>query len=87
MAYLFIGAVVNHEQHIVSRLLLKFDIASTLSMLVDVFHFNHAMHGFALVFRVARVGNLRLIFEEGLNVAKVDFSAKCGYLSAPASET
>jgi hypothetical protein len=27
------------------------------------------VHGFALVFSVARVGNLRLIFEEGIIVA------------------
>ena len=63
------GAWVNHEQHIVFRLLLKFDIASTLSMLVDTFHFNYAVHGFAVVFSVARVGNLRLIFQEGVIVA------------------
>jgi hypothetical protein len=35
------GAWVNHEQHIISCLLLKFDIASALSMLVETFHFNH----------------------------------------------
>jgi hypothetical protein len=69
VAYLSMGARVNHEQHIISRLLLKFDIAWTLSMLVETFHFNHAVHGFALVFSMARVGNLRLIFEEGVIVA------------------
>ena len=69
VTYLFMGAWVNHEQHIISRLLLKFDIASTLSMLVDTFHFNHAVHGFALVFSVARVGNLRLICQKDVIVA------------------
>jgi hypothetical protein len=68
MAYLSMGAWVNHKQHIISRLLLKFEIASTLSMLVEAFHSNQAVHGFALVFSVARVGNLRLIFEEGVIV-------------------
>src|SRR6266446_4506691 len=32
-------------------------------------HFNHAMHGFALLFSVARVGNLRLIFQKCVIVA------------------
>ena len=68
VAYLSVGAWVNHEQDIICSLLLKFDVASTLSMLVETFHFNHAVHGFALVFSMARVGNLRLIFEEGVIV-------------------
>ena len=69
MAYLSMGTWVNHEQHVISRLLLKFNIVSTLSMLVETLHFNHAVHGFALVFSVARVGNFRFIFEEGAIVA------------------
>ena len=69
VAYLSVGTWVNHKQHIISRSLLKFDIALTLSLLVETFHFNHAVHGFALVFSMARVGNLRSIFEEGVIVA------------------
>jgi hypothetical protein len=69
MAYLSMGAWVNHEQHIISRLQLKVEIASTLSMLVETFDFNQAVHGFALVFSVARVSNFRLIFEEGVILA------------------
>src|ERR1700760_4721663 len=64
----FYGGWVNHEQHIISCLLLKFDIASTLSMLVETFHFNHTVHGCAFVFSMSRVANLRLIFEEGVIV-------------------
>ena len=69
MAYLSMGAWVNHEQHTFSRLQLKVEIASTLSMLVETFHFNQSVHGFALVFSVARVSNFRLIFEEGVILA------------------
>jgi len=60
---------VKDKEDIIPRLLFKLDIAPAFALLIATFHFNKAVHRFANILGVSRIGNLRSIFKKGVIVA------------------
>ena len=57
------------KEDIVPGLLLKVDIAPAFVLGIATLHFNKAVHRFANVLGVSRIGNLRSIFKKGVIIA------------------
>jgi hypothetical protein len=69
IAYLSMRAWIQDKQDIIPCLLLKFKIAPAFALRIATLHFDEAVHGFANVLDMARIGNFRSIFKEGVIVA------------------
>jgi hypothetical protein len=59
---------VKDKEDIIPRLF-KLHIAPAFALLIATFHFNKAVHLFANILGVSRIGNLRSIFKKGVIVA------------------
>jgi|SRR5271165_332501 len=57
------------KEDIIPRLLLKVDIPPPFALCIATLHFNKAVHSFANVLGVSRIGNLRSIFKKGVIIA------------------
>ena len=67
---------VQGKKNIVAGLLFEVVVPSSLTLLVDVFHFYHTMHGLTLIFRMTRISNLGFIFEKSVLAAHRMFDVK-----------
>ena len=69
MAYLSIRTGVKDKEDIIPRQLLKLDIPSAFALCIATLHFNKAVHRFANVLGVSRIGNLRSLFKKDVIIA------------------
>jgi hypothetical protein len=60
---------VKDKEDIVSGLLLKVDIAPAFAFRIATLHSNKAVHRFANVLGVSRIGDLRSIFKKDVIIA------------------
>jgi len=69
VAYLSIRTGVKDKEDNIPRLLLKVDIPLAFALCIATLHFNKAVHRFASILGVSRIGNLRSIFKKGVIIA------------------
>jgi len=67
--YLSIRTGVKDKEDIIPRLLLKVDVPPAFALCIATLHFDKAVHRFANVLGVSRIGNLRSIFKKDVIIA------------------